>query len=817
MEYSQALSYARAGEAVFITGSGFSIEARNILGETLFTGNELRKDINKLVGLDEDTPLDICSQEYIDSIGEHSFIDYLKKHFEVKEYSSFYNVFAKIPELKIYTTNYDNLIETVCDNEKKKIKSYELYEKVNKANKKNLVMHLNGCIENLHDMIPNTFNLTHLSYNNPLLYDSPWYPYLKDELRSSKVVFIIGLSFKSDLNLRRLIYSEQEIIEKCFIIESSTLSDNNRSFLSKYGHVIQSGIKRFCEDLNNAEPAKNDYNIKKYKFRSFKKIESGTAYSGLTDKEMYDMFILGKFDKNAFYRDEYGKFVSIVNRSKISTALDCIDKGKSIIIHSDLGNGKTIFLNQLIYQIKDKIIFNMCSNYNDKLQKEIELLCSSNEKVIIVIDPYNSYLNDFEKFKNYDLTNIQFILIARTAMHENCSNILYEITDQMKLQNADFSETPINLNVLDKEELTELNNIISSYGFWGEHANLSDEQKLRFLTKDLKGRFQNILIYIFESKQIKEKFEVILQNISSDKLLFQIIILSFINKILELNFYFDDFSIIFNCDNIDRIIRKRKNELGELIDYSDNQIQVKSSIISKSLISSKQIRKEDILDTLLLVTNRLNNLYEGNKKYREALKNLASASYLSFIFDYQLDSKVLISYYEKIKENRFNKNNLFFWQQYAITCVNIKDFDRAKKYFATSYSLAQKRGQSFSSFQIDNHYARYLLEHQIYLRNYETALQTFVQAHNLLLKKYNKDDLINKRYYQFRVAVLYKEYYDVFYESFNEEDKKMFIIRCHEMYKRLTTYIHNKSDIELRGYIFDCKENLEYIFNNVEK
>lgn len=67
------------------------------------------------------------------------------------------------------------------------------------------------------------------------------------------------------------------------------------------------------------------------------------------------------------------------------------------------------------------------------------------------------------------------------------------------------------------------------------------------------------------------------------------------------------------------------------------------------------------------------------------------------------------------------------------------------------------------------------------------------------------------------MAVLYKEYYDVFYESFNEEDKKMFIIRCHEMYKRLTTYIHNKSDIELRGYIFDCKENLEYIFNNVEK
>ena len=82
--------------------------------------------------------------------------------------------------------------------------------------------------------------------------------------------------------------------------------------------------------------------------------------------------------------------------------------------------------------------------------------------------------------------------------------------------------------------------------------------------------------------------------------------------------------------------------------FPQEQSFLKSSIISKSLIGSDVIPKQMVLDTLLMVSRRLDQLYEGNRKYNDALKNLASASYLSFIFDYTLDSKILIKYYEKI-------------------------------------------------------------------------------------------------------------------------------------------------------------------------
>ena len=807
--YEEALSYALAGEAIFIVGSGFSVSATNSLGLPLMSGKKLAEDLAIKVGLDKDTPLDIVSQEYIDTIGEHSLVQYLKSHYTVEEFNECYNAFSKVKELKVYTTNYDNLLELVCEQNKKKIKSFNLSARINKVDKKNMILHLNGSVKELENELPDNFCLTHLSYNQFLLYNSPWYPYLKDEIRSSKVVFVIGLSFKSDLDLRRLINSDSEIVDKCFIIDSPHLSDNDKAYLSKYGRVIQNGIDIFCKDLNNSTPASEEHVLSSYRFKSFKEYKRTKAYKGLSDQEMFDMFFLGEINNNAFHQDENGNFISLVNRSKLIESIRCIKDGKSIIIHSDLGNGKTIFVNELLFQLQGFKIFFMLSKQNEKYKKEVELLCESEEKILVVIDPYNLYLKDFEMFKNFDLSNIQFILTARTAMHENCSNILYDIIDQM--QGVDFSANPFNLNVLDNEEQLELCNLVERFGFWGEQAHLAQSEKLNLLSSQLGGKFQYILLYLFKEGQIKEKFESILQNILMDKTILRIIILSFINEILELNFSADDFNIIFNRDNIDKIIRRRREDLGELINYNSNQLRVKSSIISKALIGSHVIPKEEVLDTLLMVTRRLDMLYDGNKKYTAALKNLSSASYLSFIFDYNLDSKILIAYYEKIKELNFYRLNLFFWEQYAITCVNLKDFPRAKKYFQTSYSLAKKRGRAFSSFQIDNHYARYLLESQLYSRNYETALSTFIEAHSLLTKKYIYDDAINDRYYQFRVAIIYKEYYDVFYDSFTADQKALFLARCQEMFDRLKCYMKNNSDAEYKKYIFECYRNLEYI------
>ena len=108
-----------------------------------------------------------------------------------------------------------------------------------------------------------------------------------------------------------------------------------------------------------------------------------------------------------------------------------------------------------------------------------------------------------------------------------------------------------------------------------------------------------------------------------------------------------------------------------------------------------------------------------------------------------------------------------------------------------------------------------MLENQIYVRNFDKALATFVKAHGLLTKIDILDDQIDKRYYQFRVARSYKDYHDVFYDSFDDQGKKVFLDRCKEMQKKLNSYIKSVGSIDdVRNDIMECKRNLEYILSN---
>lgn len=221
MTYEEALKYAINGEAVFLVGSGFSVGACNgsLDGDkNLWTGSKLASDMARLTGMDDNVPLDIVSQEYIDIYGEKQLVEYLKVHYKVCDYEEYYKAITKMRSIRIYSTNYDDLVEKVCRDCGCKLNAYNIKMDVRKANKDRLVMHLNGYINDIDgDFLPETFKLSHLSYNNTEFFDSAWYSYLIDELYSAKVIFIIGLSFTSDLDIRRIV-SNEELKDKIFFV-----------------------------------------------------------------------------------------------------------------------------------------------------------------------------------------------------------------------------------------------------------------------------------------------------------------------------------------------------------------------------------------------------------------------------------------------------------------------------------------------------------------------------------------------------------------------------------------------------------------------
>ena len=824
LTYNQALSFAIKGEALFILGSGFSSHAKNLSNESVFDGNTLKAFLCEKIGLDQiNFDLKTAAQRYLKIHGDNDFKELFKKIFTVASYDDCYKSLLRIKNFIAYSTNYDDLIERIFEDayskKNQQVIGVTVGTEINDVRIKNRILHMNGFVRSEKDSFDNTYVLTNRSYINGGIFNSHWLPYMKEEIRNASAIFIVGLSLSGDLDVERIISSDSEIREKCFIISKPNLTIGESEAFNEYGKVIDIGVDCFLNDLKEIPEPIIDNSFEEKKFTCFTKHSSKIAKKSINDKQVFELFFQGNLRDECFFKNECGNFVSLVNRSKLTQAINDIDNGKSLIIHSDLGNGKTAFISMLRRMINDVRFFSINKTLNNKkLLSEIRCLCENNEKKIIIIESYNNFIEEIKLFAQQicqsKTSSVQFVFSARTAMHDNNLDVLFDNTNKMRIE---LGKT-INLNELYDEELEEITALFDKYGLWGDLASRSKEYKIKTLKgsgrNECKSRFQNILLKIFESKDIKERFSKQLDLISNDNNLLHILMLSLMNDIIQLEFTRDDFSVIFDDVDIERIIKQHKHSVNDLFDVSyGGVLKIKSAIIAKAILNiSKIINSENLLSCLADVCKKLDAIYSPNTKYEQALKNLANASYLSFVFDYNSGYKDLLVYFEQIKALKYNQKNLFFWLQYAIICCNMKEYDRAEIYFATSYSFANSK-QRFSNYQIDTHYARFLLEKQLYGMDYSNCFDSFSEAHDLLLHKFYKNEVENRKHYIFHVAEKYGEYYKMFFNRFNGEQKNKFIECCIEMRERTEGHLSSNLEVNLPRYVENCRDVLNEILN----
>lgn len=90
-----------------------------------------------------------------------------------------------------------------------------------------------------------------------------------------------------------------------------------------------------------------------------------------------------------------------------------------------------------------------------------------------------------------------------------------------------------------------------------------------------------------------------------------------------------------------------------------------------------------------------------------------------------------------------------------------------------------------------------------------------MKAHRLLNKNSEIDYVKkNNRYYKYRVARSYKEYYNTFAQKYSQEEKMIFLKRCQEMYYDLKSYRKGLNEDEIRKDVKECENGLKYIFDN---
>jgi len=129
MELKDAIYKILDGNCMIFTGSGFSLGATNIKQENsgMLKAYELANYLYDECGYNiQDGNLTNASNLYQKKFGPHKLIELLKQEYTVRSISPDQEYIGSLPWLRIYTTNYDKIVELSYE---KNICRNNIYEK----------------------------------------------------------------------------------------------------------------------------------------------------------------------------------------------------------------------------------------------------------------------------------------------------------------------------------------------------------------------------------------------------------------------------------------------------------------------------------------------------------------------------------------------------------------------------------------------------------------------------------------------------------------------------------------------------------------
>lgn len=810
MEIREAIIHALDGDAILFIGSGFSLGAINEGNKKIETATPLAHKLLTECDFEEKdftNDLGIASRIYQSTKSEIDLIEFLRKEYTAIDVTPEQEIIAQINWQRIYTTNYDNVFELACEKNKKKIQSVTLSDRPNDfKNKSNLCIHINGDIKRLtQEKLNSEFKLTNVSYLTEDFNKSEWLTLFRSDLQTAKSIIFIGYSMQYDLDLQRIVYLTPKLIDKTFFIISEQASKTEQALIKTFGMPFPIGIKKLTEHIN--EIKKNHVHITKLpdSYLCFSKPKIKDFPSSILDIDEFNLLVRGEYNIDNLYYSTINPtdFVYSIHRSKHEEVIKLIKTGEhNILIHSDLGNGKSIFMTTLTaFLSKEGYNVLRFDKYYTTYNREIEQICQKEGQHILVFDDYMSYIDCLKELKIHR-TNQILILSERSAMNDIYYNSLCDLF-------GDFHN--IDLNRLDSNEIKQFVNILDHYGFWNKFSAERIDRKEDYIKTVCKGQIKNIILKLLNSKTILESFQKLITSIRKRNGYYEAILFILIARVSKLDLDLEDLAYSLNMSQLNSPSFQKDPHVREFVDFSTYSIKSKSSIISQVLL--QQIFDSTIVVDVMLSIFRNLNAHRHDEKIKRILKNMMMFTNIQQTINKD-DANYkhnILRYYENIKPLSSCNKNPHFWLQYAIVKLSEYDYEQAQIYFDTAYSFAKKI-ENFDTYQIDNHYARFIIENEIKFGTKATCMQAFSYAHSILMDPKHKTEV---RYYPYRVAQNYYPFYERFYKELSHKEQEIFIQSCFEILKRLKSYLETTTTASDRTDVKKSEKNLLRIFKEL--
>ena len=761
-------------------GSGFSIGAKNHNNNRLPIGSQLAKYIYTKCGIkDGDSDLQFAAEKYIEKYGISALIQYIREIFTISEYESYYDSFSQQKWFRIYTTNYDDLLENIFIKNKKLINSASIEQDIaSYRNKSNLVIHLNGYIKELSQSnIDNFFKLIGRSYLVNTITSSTWYEQLKADINIADVILFIGFSLDGDLDIKRLFFSDAHNIKKTYFVVWDKETDLNIEKLGRYGQVCRAGVELFSIEMSKKKIEYEEFD--KNALTCFEqRVFTNSLKEKVNDSDVFNLLFWGNINQKLIEQSiSTATSDYVILRNSINTIVDCFNDDLVPVIHSNMGNGKTLCLNILSYQLSRNgyKVFYFNKPYQN-IDEEIEFISKENGKIVIIIDRYNLFYHTTKKILAQLLSkDIKVVLSERTN--------IYDVTIANLENSLNFNHHGIDLNILTDNDINEFVKLLNKYNFWGDIAHYTDNEKKDYLQRKCKKQLSFFLIDIIKSKDIKKRIEAIIKTMTSSESGFKLFILLLVSDVIGLSPDINDLQELINFEaNLD--ILRQDSDFQEIFDFKTGQVVLKSSILSQCLI--------ELLGSNELLFSTIYNASKVAEKRHTSfsklfVKELTMYGNLEKIFrNKNQHRKHIIDFYMLAKDFRLCKENPQFWLQYSIAMIALNELDQADVYIQNAYSFAHTIN-NYDTFQIDNQYGKLLME-QCILGDIPSHFDVLQKVQTIIT---NPRQMRDNRHYPYSVGMKYAEYYKKYYSNLSSTEKNLFLDYCRELHLLAISSIKN--------------------------
>ncbi|WP_026440807.1 SIR2 family protein [Acidocella facilis] len=656
--------------------------------------------------------LDTAAEEFRNVHDDEATIIALHSNFRTKTYTDDQATIVTQPWRRIYTTNYDDVIETICSDNRKPITTHGVNDPVGQPMPGTTqLLHIYGNIGRASAReFATTFLLTERQRDNSPFLTSPWMRAFHNDILAASSLIFVGFSL-TDIDIRRLLgLLPPDALQKIHFVNHPSTKKPILTRMSRFGTPHPIGLSALASHLGmkrSGAPVKSDTVLPVAMHEIF---FTPQVTASISARDIEQLFVSGStnIDKlsQADISAKPGAYTISRSRNAYARAGNNASGSMPILVYGDIGNGKTIFADQIGYQYAQK-------NYRVfKFQREpdnvgdvLAYLQGLDEPALLIFDDVMRFPKLPTAILEMRKSNLVILATVRTSFRDTSASAV-------KSRLANVTSIEIDLDSPLREEAVRIVEYLTSNGLLGKYSDFSNSEKLQFVERTCGGQLRDIVLSLFETGVLHARVEELLVNIQKlDKSARDLIIFSAV--LTEAGY--QDLSEIWLLSQLldysgafeELRASLLKNELGSLVRIDEGDLSIRSPALAEFILK-RVFNLETILDVVKRGLTSVDNHFASEDDLVKMAKGLLKFSVYGRIIKSNRENAIVEKFYDDCRLFSFAVDDPLFWVQRSICTMNANEFDISFRFIETAYGLAARR-MNWDTYQIDNHKARVLL------------------------------------------------------------------------------------------------------------